>query len=191
MSFRYLMALLYCLLLWLWRSAGSILPQPYCVTFWKQDQNFLEPPLSLVVPSHGAFILFYSCIYFGCLTPWNVLAFSCNSQLLRWFISSLPSEFSLALNGTDLDGSLLHCTSPPKHGLPDLVLTQDMIVEQSGWVVAYLVLLSAFWYGCVHSSCVFSCFLWYLLAKTSKISLALPLTALEEALFWADRCNFF
>lgn len=134
---------------------------------------------------------FYSCIYFGCLTPWNVLAFNCNSQLLRWFISSLPSEFSLALNGTDLDGSLLHCTSPPKHRLSDLVLTQNMIVERSGWVVAYLVLLSAFWYGFVHSSCVFSCFLWYLLAKTSKISLALPLTALEEALFWADRCNFF
>lgn len=101
------------------RSYEDVLT-PFClslsvsVMFWKRDQRFLEPPLSLVVLPHEKSILFYICINFGCLISWNVLAFICNPQLLVRFIPYLPAEFSLALNGTHLDGSLLHCPSKAK-----------------------------------------------------------------------------
>lgn len=55
----------------------------------------------------------------------------------------------------------------------------------------HLVLLSVFWYGYVNLSCVFSFFLWFFLAKTSKMSsFAVHLAALEEALIWASGCIF-
>ena len=51
----------------------------------------------------------------------------------------------------------------------------------------HLVLLSVFWYGYVDLSCVFVCFLWFLLAKNSKMSsFAVHLAALEEVLIWAN-----
>lgn len=101
------------------RSNEDVLA-PFClglsvsVMFWKQDQRFLEPPLSLVVLSREKSILFYIYINFGCLIPLNVLALISNPQLQTRFIPSLPAEFSLALNGAHLDVSLSHCPSKAK-----------------------------------------------------------------------------
>lgn len=45
----------------------------------------------------------------------------------------------------------------------------------------HLVLLPVFRYGYVHLSCVFGCFLRFMLAKTSKMSsFAVHLAAMEE-----------
>lgn len=42
---------------------------PFCHSLcvhavWKQDQYFLWPPLSLVVPSHGEFMPVFGCFFF-------------------------------------------------------------------------------------------------------------------------------
>lgn len=57
------------------------------------------------------------------------------------------------------------------------------------WVVTYLALFLAFWYGCVRASCVFNCFQWYLVAKTSsKISLQLLLLLWRK---WSEPVDAF
>lgn len=62
---------------------------------WKQDQYFLWPPLSLLVPSHGAlmafFFFFNICIYFDCY-PMNCLGIYLWLQVTQMIYSLLVSR---------------------------------------------------------------------------------------------------